>query len=471
MRPSHICAAALYALGVIAACSSPPAASSKGGSGSGGASAAGAAGGPSSAGAAGAASGAAGVFANGGAAGSAGSGDAGSSAGGASGSAGGGAGGQGGTNAADIAFCENALSNAVTQFQGFLEEHTNPAAIPRSVSSSGTVSYVNAQDWTSGFVAGSLWYLFEYSGDPAFRGAAEAWTAALESQQANTGTHDVGFMLGSSFGNGLRLTGNQDYAGVLVTGAGSLGSRFNATVGATRSWSWGSWSFPVIVDNMMNLELLFRATELGGGASFAEMAVAHALTTLREHFRPDASSYHLVDFNPSTGAAVSKETRQGLADESAWARGQAWGLYGFTMCYRESADARFLEQALAIADFLVNSPDIPADGVPYFDFSAPLTEGVPPLRDASAAAIIASALLELQGFAPAEAAQRYRVFALGTLSTLATPEYTAAPGENGHFILMHSVGDYPRDGEVDAAINYADYYYLEALLRCRSLAP
>jgi hypothetical protein len=276
-------------------------------------------------------------------------------------------------------------------------------------------------------------------------------------------------MLGSSFGNGLRLTGNQDYAGVLVTGAGSLGSRFNETVGATRSWSWGEWSFPVIVDNMMNLELLFRATELGGGPQFAEMAVSHALTTLRDHFRSDASSYHLVDYNPSSGAVVSKETRQGLADESAWARGQAWGLYGFTMCYRESTDSRFLEHALRIANFLVESPAIPADGIPYFDFSAPDVDGVPPLRDASAAAIIASALLELSGFAEAGDAARYQAFALKILGTLATPAYTAAQGSNGHFILMHSVGDYPRDGEVDAAINYADYYYLEALLRCRAL--
>jgi len=371
----------------------------------------------------------------------------------------------------DTSFCETALSKAVTQFEGFLAQHTNPASIPRSVSNTGAVTYVNASDWTSGFVAGSLWYLFEYSDDPAFRAAAEAWTAALASQQTNTGTHDVGFMLGSSFGNGLRLTGNQDYAGVLLTGASSLASRFNATVGATRSWSWGSWSFPVIVDNMMNLELLFRASELGGGASYAEMAVSHALTTLREHYRPDSSSYHLVDFDPNSGAVVSKETRQGLSDESAWARGQAWGLYGFTMCYRESTDTRFLDHAFAIADFLIDSPEIPADGIPYFDFSAPVTQGVPALRDASAAAIIASALLELRAFAPEPAAQRYRSFALKILATLATPEYTAAPGTNGHFILMHSVGDYPRNGEVDAAINYADYYYLEALLRCRALAP
>lgn len=370
----------------------------------------------------------------------------------------------------DASFCEIALSRAVAQFRGFLKQHTDPASIPRSVASNGAVSYVRASDWTAGFVAGSLWYLFEYSGDWAFRVAAEARTATLEGQQTSTGTHDVGFMLGSSFGNGLRLTGNQAYAGVLVTGASSLASRFNAAVGATRSWSWGSWSFPVIVDNLMNLELLFRATELGGGASYAEMAALHALTTLREHYRPDASSYHLVDFDPSSGAVVSKETRQGLADGSAWARGQAWGLYGFTMCYRESSDARFLDHALRIADFLVDNPDIPADGVPYFDFSAPATPGVLALRDASAAAIIASALLGLQNFAAEAASQRYRAFALKILGTLATPEYTAAPGTNGHFLLMHSVGDYPRAGEVDAAINYADYYYLEALLRCRALS-
>ncbi|MGK3979746.1 glucuronyl hydrolase [Sorangium sp. So ce118] len=368
----------------------------------------------------------------------------------------------------DTSFCESALQSAVTQYQGFLKAHTNPASIPRSFED-GAVRTVSARDWTSGFVAGSLWYLFEYSADQAFGRAAETWTAALANVQNQTDTHDVGFMLNSSYGNGLRLTDNQDYARVLITGAGSLGSRFNAKVGATRSWSWGEWSYPVIIDNMMNLELLFRATDLGGGAEFAEMAVSHALTTMRNHFRADSSSYHLVDYNPNSGAVVSKETRQGLADESNWARGQAWGLYGFTMCHRESTDARFLEQALRIADFLVDNPDIPADGIPYFDFSAPTMPGVPALRDASAAAIIASALLELRTFAPPDAAARYLDFALKILGTLATPQYTAAAGTNGHFILMHSVGDYPRNGEVDAAINYADYYYLEALLRCRAL--
>jgi unsaturated chondroitin disaccharide hydrolase len=291
----------------------------------------------------------------------------------------------------------------------------------------------------------------------------------LTSVQGDTGSHDTGFVINSSFGNGFRLTENETYETVLITAAGSLNSRFSATVGATRSWSWGGWSYPVIVDNMMNLELLFRGSAVGGDAVYAEHALAHSLTTDANHFRSDSSSYHLVDYDASTGDVVSKETYQGLADESAWARGQAWGLYGFTMAHRESSNATLLTRALSIAEFLVNSSEIPEDGVPYFDFSAPTTDGVVPYRDASAAAIIASALLELQGYAEGDAPQRYVDFALKVLTTLGTADYTAPAGENGHFILMHTVGNFPQGGEIDVAMNYADYYYLEALLRCAAL--
>lgn len=368
----------------------------------------------------------------------------------------------------DTSFCEPALQSALERYRRFAAAYANPTRIPRSFTN-GAVHLVAPSDWTSGFVAGSFWYLYEYSGDPALRHAAEAFTAALAAVPEQTDTHDVGFMLCSSYGHGLRLAGHDGYADALIRGARSLASRFDPVVGATRSWSFGRWTFPVIVDNMMNLELLFRAARLSGDRAYAELAVRHALTTLREHFRADFSSYHLVDFDPRSGAVLHKGTHQGLFDESCWARGQAWGLYGFTMCHRETENERFLAHALAIADFLVECPAIPADGVPYFDFSAPATDGVPPLRDASAAAITASALLELQRSAPPERAARYRDHALRILRTLSSPEYCAAPGENGHFVLMHGVGDYPRGHEVDAALNYADYYYIEALLRARSL--
>jgi unsaturated chondroitin disaccharide hydrolase len=426
-------------------------------------------------GAAGEVSGAAGASVTAGSGGSSNSSPGGSSdggitdAGGAAGASDGGAGAAGASGAATNELCDAALSAAIAQYRGFVEAYPDAGRIPRSAQN-GTTRFVAARDWTSGFVAGSLWYLFEASAESEFREAAETRTWALGGQQHQTGTHDVGFIINSSFGNALRLTQDPSYADVLTTAAASLSTRFNPIVGATRSWDSGTWSFPVIIDNMMNLELLFRGSSLSAEPVFAQIAEAHALTTDAHHFRDDSSSYHLVDFDPETGGVLSRETVQGLADESSWARGQAWGLYGFSMAYRESGNARFLERAQAIADFLVDNPTIPADGVPYFDFSAPVTDGVPALRDASAAAVMASALLELRGFVANEAGTRYLNAALHLLESLSSPAYSAAVGENGHFILMHSVGDFQDNSEVDVAINYADYYYLEALLRCRLIA-
>jgi hypothetical protein len=276
-------------------------------------------------------------------------------------------------------------------------------------------------------------------------------------------------VINNTFGAGYRLTQNPAYQTVLLAAAQSLSTRFNATVGATRSWDFGTWRFPVIIDNMMNLELLYRATALGGNARFAQIATTHALTTRTHHFRADASSYHVVDYDPATGAVIRKQTNQGLADESAWARGQAWGLYGFTATHRETRDARFLEQATRIADFYTRHPDMPADGVPYFDFDAPRLANVPDHRDASAGAIAASGLLDLARFAPPDAAERYLVFAIKVLRSLSSTSYRAAAGANRNFLLMHSVGNYPINDEIDVAINYADYYYLEGLLRCAAL--
>jgi uncharacterized protein YyaL (SSP411 family) len=240
-------------------------------------------------------------------------------------------------------------------------------------------------------------------------------------------------------------------------------------VGCTKSWDFGSWGFPVIIDNMMNLELLFHATELGGEQRFREIAVTHAATTLANHFRDDGSSFHLVDYNPTTGAVVRKQTEQGLNDASAWARGQTWGLYGFTMMYRATREQRFLTHAQRVADFYTQSPDMPADGVPWFDFDALRDARAPDLRDASAGAIAASALIELAGFVTGEARERYLGFAIRALRTLSSPTFRAPLGQNSLFLLMHSVGNYPDNEEVDVALNYADYYYLEALMRCAAL--
>ena len=391
---------------------------------------------------------------------------------GASGAAGGGtagAAGGAGPHADDVAFCKQQLASAAAHYQGFRAAYPNAAQIPRSATN-GTARLVSVTDWTAGFPAGSYWLLFQATADATWRTAAEARTAALDGQKSRTDTHDVGFVIFNSFGLGWKLTQNPSYRAVVLTAAESLNSRFNSAVGATRSWDFGAWTFPVIIDNMMNLELLLRATAEGGRAAFRQNAVTHALTTRANHFRSDASSFHVVDYNATTGAVIRRQTNQGLADDSAWARGQSWGLYGYTMVYRETNDPRFLDQAMKIADFYTQSPDMPADGVPYFDFQAPHRNEVPDHRDASAAAIAASGLFELADFASTPAAaERYRTFALKVIRSLSSPAYRAALGTNAHFLLMHSVGNYPLNDEIDGPINYADYYYLESLLRCTAL--
>jgi unsaturated chondroitin disaccharide hydrolase len=367
----------------------------------------------------------------------------------------------GGTSASDAAFCSEQLTAAATTYEAFRTAYTDPTQIPRSAGPSG-VRLVSVNDWTSGFVAGTFWRLFEHTADQLWREVAETWTTALEGQRLRTQDHDIGFIINNTFGNGYRLTGNTAYRDVLQTAAASLSTRWSATVGAIRSWDFGSYRYPVIIDNMMNLELLLSATELGGEARFTDIALAHARTTLANHFRADASSYHVVDYDSATGAIIRKQTNQGLFDESAWARGQAWGLYGFTMMHRKTLDSAFLDQALRIAEFYTSHPNMPVDGIPFFDFDAPV--GAP--RDASAGAIAASSLFELARYAPPEAGERYRAFAVRAVRSLASPTYRAAAGTNGQFLLMHSTGNYPINDEVDVAINYADYYYVEALLRC-----
>ena len=439
------------------------------GAGAGGA-AGGASAGQSAGGGGGVASGASAGASSGASSGGQDAGGSGAGAGGLGGASGAAGASGGGPHVADAAACRAELTRAAEHYQGFLSANTDATKIPRSARA-GTVRIVGAGDWTSGFPAGTLWLLYEHTRAAELRTAAEKWTQALEGQRLRTSDHDVGFIINNTFGAGYRLTQNSAYLAVITRAAQSLGTRFNATVGATRSWDFGSWSFPVIMDNMMNLELLMNAAKLGGNMQYAEMAVKHALTTDANHFRSDSSSYHVVDYNPTTGAVVRKQTNQGLADESSWARGQAWGLYGFTMMFRETKDNRFLTRAQAVADYYTGSDRMPADGVPYFDFDAPVRADVPDHRDASAGAIAASGLFELARFAPQAASDRYLAFALRVVRSLSSEAYRAKLGENSHFLLMHSVGNYPINDEIDVAINYADYYYVEALLRCAALSP
>ena len=344
-----------------------------------------------------------------------------------------------------------------------------PDRLPRTTDAEGKLETVGSGGWVSGFVPGTLWYLYEYSNDPKMLDYAKNYTARLEKEKYNRRTHDLGFMLYCSFGNGYRLTGDTAYRSIMLTGAESLSSRFNPVVGCIRSWDSlrDKWQYPVIIDNMMNLEFLFWASRASGDPKYSDISISHADVTVRDHFRDDYSSYHVVSYDPETGEVEKKNTHQGYADETAWARGQAWGLYGFVAMYRETKDAKYLELAKNIAAFLLHHPNLPADKVPYWDFNAPDIPNA--LRDASAAAIMASALIEMSGYVDAALAKEYMDVAETQIRTLSSPEYFAETGTNGNFILKHGVGHMPNNYEVDAPLTYADYYYIEALLRYASL--
>jgi unsaturated chondroitin disaccharide hydrolase len=342
-----------------------------------------------------------------------------------------------------------------------------PLVSPRTLSPGGELVVVPTRDWTSGFFPGYLWLLYQGTGEARWQAAARQYTARLEPEKTNAGTHDMGFKLYTSFGTGYRLTQDAHYRAVLLEAARTLSTRFNPKVGAIRSWDHHRerWAFPVIIDNLLNLELLFAATRLSGDSSFYKIAVAHANTTLRNHFRPDYSSFHVVDYDSATGRVLQKTTHQGYADASAWARGQGWALYGYTMCYRETHNPAYLAQAEHVADFILHHPHLPQNLVPYWDFNDPAIPRAP--RDASAGAIIASGLLELSTYSTHGATYRHQASQL--LDNLAK-KYTARPGTSGGFLLLHSTGHQPAGSEIDAPIIYADYYFMEALLRRQTLA-
>ena len=317
--------------------------------------------------------------------------------------------------------------------------------------------------WTCGFWPGILWYLYEYSREDSLRCRAECFTSSIEVvTQRPIFSHDMGFVLTTSMGNGYRLTSHPHYRDVMLRGADSLASLFNPKVGTILSWPsrMQKWPHNTIIDNMMNLELLFWAAKNGGSDTLAKIAITHAKTTMMNHFRDDLSAYHVVVYDPQTGVVKEKITHQGYSDHSMWARGQAWAIYGYTMCYRETGDLLFLDFAQKVAEpYLAR---LPQDAVPYWDFDDPAIPDAP--RDASAAAIAASALLELSGYVEnPEKAQYYREQAVEMLTSLSSSAYQSRDCNDA--FLLHSTGNKNRNVEVDASIIYADYYYLEALLR------
>lgn len=339
-----------------------------------------------------------------------------------------------------------------------------PGRFPKTFNPRTGVPETSGPDWwCSGFYPGTLMNLYGQTKDTVLLKEARRMLDLLAPEQYNTGTHDLGFMMFCSFGTAWKISPQPEYRDILLNSAKSLASRFDPKTGCIRSWDSKKEDFLVIIDNMMNLELLFWAARESGDSSYYRIAVTHANTTMKNHFRPDYSSYHVVNYNPETGAVQKRQTAQGFADASAWARGQAWGLYGFTVMYRETHDPKYLQQAQHIAGFILGHPNLPADQIPYWDFNAP---DIPlALRDASAAAVMASALLELYRYADAAAAVKYAGAAAAMLNHLSAAPYLAEPGTNGGFILQHSVGHFPQQTEVDQPLTYADYYYVEAMQR------
>lgn len=372
-----------------------------------------------------------------------------------------------GDGSSDTEWIDESAEQAADQLLYMADEISDAPdtlCFPRTVRE-GKVYLERPEDWTSGFYPGSLWLAYELTGNERLAAEARKYTNRLQRIQYYTGNHDVGFMMYCSYGQGLRLKPEPTDKQILVNTAESLCQRYSDKVGLIRSWDFGEWSYPVIIDNMMNLELLFWASQATGNDKYRKIAVSHADKTLKNHFREDMTSYHVVSYDANSGEVESKGTFQGYADSSAWSRGQGWGLYAYTMCYRFGKNPAYLDVAKRVASFVMTHHPAADDLIPYWDYDAPGIPNEP--RDASAAAVIASGLIELSGYVDAELGKKYLDYAERILKQLSDSEYLAEVGENHGFVLKHSVGSFPHNSEVDVPLSYADYYYLEALVRYR----
>ena len=361
----------------------------------------------------------------------------------------------------ETSFSEKRLTELSNRMVAYLPQiPVDSMQIPRSIRD-GNLRGTKSKSWTSGFFPATLWELYSFSKENQLKNAAIQWQSFVEKEKYDGGTHDLGFKIYCPFGNAYKITKEEKYKNVFVTAAKTLSTRYNEKVGAIRSWDHHAdvWNFPVIIDNMMNLEMMFEATNYTGDSSFYKIADQHAKTTLKNHFRADNSSYHVVSYNPETGEVEKKNTHQGHGHETAWSRGQAWGLYGFATVYRYTKNPIFLEQSKKIAEYIFNHPNLPEDLIPYWDYDAPNIPDEP--RDVSAATITASGLFELSKHDPTNA-KKYTDWANQILKNLESDKYQL---DYPPFLLQHSVGSIPDQFETDSPITYADYFYVEALLR------
>lgn len=318
--------------------------------------------------------------------------------------------------------------------------------------------------WCTGFYPGALLYIYEQTKNEVIKAEAMRALKVIEPNQFYTGNHDLGFMMYCSYGNAYRIFKDEKYKQIIFNAAASLATRYRPTMKSIQSWNKNQYfNCPVIIDNMMNLEMMNWVSQNGGDAKYQQIAVTHANTSMKEFYRPDYSSFHVVDFDEKTGKVLRKTTHQGAANTSAWSRGQAWGLYGYITMYRATKNLAYLNHAKKIAAFYLNHPNLPEDKVPYWDFDA----GQQPIakRDASAAAITASALMELAQYATGAEKEKYINNGVKMIQSLSSDKYRSKPGENGGFLIKHCVGALTLNSEIDVPLIYADYYFLEALKR------
>lgn len=366
---------------------------------------------------------------------------------------------------------ENAINDCEAQLEITVPKLTDLSKHPRLIETDASEwkEIPNGRlVWTSGFYPGILWYMYDITKDEKWKVEAAKRTDVFEDFKTITEHHDIGFMMFPSFGNGYKFGDKKEYKDILLSSAASLASRYNPSVGTIKSWSnkmHPRWQQHItIIDNMINLELLFWAAKNGGDDKFRDIAIRHAETTMENHFRPDYTSWHVLEYDTITGNVLNKHTKQGYADDSRWSRGQAWGIYGYTMMYRETGDKKFLDFAQKLTDAYLKY--LPEDYIPNWDFDAPNLEKEE--RDASAAAIVASGLLELSTFVNDKSKkEKYYNAALKMLSSLSSDRYSGV-GKADAF-LLHSTGAKSLGKEIDVALIYADYYYIEALDRLKKM--
>jgi rhamnogalacturonyl hydrolase YesR len=367
------------------------------------------------------------------------------------------------------------IEKSVSQYTNLVRVSKEANDIPRTLEKDGSIRWISfakkkeVLDWTAGYFPGTLWYLYELTGDSIWMNEAIHFQK-LNIDDLQRDYMDVGFIANNSFGHGYRITGNDTFKEQIIKAADVVYNRFDPRVGFLLAWDadkgWQGtrgWQYPVIVDNMANMEILFIASELTGNPKYKEAATTHANRTMQVHYRDNMSAYHVVDLDSVTGEIRSKQTAQGYAPESRWARGQAWGLYGFTATYKHTKDSVYLIQAQKIADYIWNNAKVKDGCIPYWDYDAPNIPNEP--VDASAAAITASALIELGAYLGEEYFNRGKKI----VETLASDEYLAQIGTNGNFLIKHCVGSIPHKSEIDVPVIYADYYFLEALLKLKNI--